>query len=319
MKPVKPRTLTAKTWKTDLSMSRSPTTEFSEFLQHCQQRVERRLQAALKDAAIPARLRDAMAYACLGGGKRIRPALVYAACQAVNGVQEAADNAACAVELIHSYSLVHDDLPAMDDDDLRRGKPSVHKAFDEATAILVGDGLQSLAFRLLSEPVVTLAESQQLHMLRCLADAAGPAGMVGGQMLDCEGVGKSLSQEELQKLHSLKTGALIQASVQLGALCSNAVSQAHLTALADYGQSLGLAFQVQDDILDETADTDTLGKPQGSDSRHNKPTYVSLLGLDEATELCQQLTVKAGASLAALPDGAGLLQDLADYLLARKH
>lgn len=300
-------------------MDRAQHSTLQDFLQRIQQRTERNLQALLADPAVPARLQEAMAYASLNGGKRIRPALVHAASHAVAGVEAAAEQAACAVELIHSYSLVHDDLPAMDDDDLRRGKPSVHKAYDEATAILVGDGLQSLAFATLAKPIAALENSQQLAMLQSLSQAAGPAGMVGGQMLDFEGVGKALDQSSLQSLHEMKTGALIRSAVQLGGLGSNQVSQAELDALDRYGKNIGLAFQVQDDILDETADTATLGKPQGSDSRLNKPTYVSLLGLEQARALCARLTDEALASLDALPGDSRYLRELADYLLGRGH
>lgn len=320
MKVAKPKSLMPTNWKTDrATMSHAENSALEDFLQHSQQRVENSLKQVLDDAAVPPRLAEAMAYACLDGGKRVRPALVYAACTAVRGIQEAADKAACAVELIHSYSLVHDDLPAMDDDDLRRGKPSVHKAFDEATAILVGDALQTLAFSTLSTAVAGLNGEQQLNMLQCLARAAGPAGMVGGQMLDFEAVGKALDASQLKTLHGMKTGALIKTAVQLGGLSSNAVSHEQLAALVRYGDNIGLAFQVQDDILDETADTATLGKPQGSDSRQNKPTYVSLLGLDQARALCSQLTDTALDSLKALPGDASLLRGLAEYLLGRSH
>lgn len=259
-----------------------------------------------------------MAYATLGGGKRIRPVLVWAANLAVGGNEKQADNAACAVELIHSYSLAHDDLPAMDDDDLRRGKPSLHRAFDDATAILVGDALQALAFQCLAQQH-GIAPDRQLEMIRCLAEAVGPAGMVGGQMLDFDGMGQSLSQAELEHLHRLKTGALIRASVLLGALANPDSSPEQLVALTEYAEAIGLAFQVQDDILDETGDTATLGKPQGSDSGLNKPTYVSLLGLQEARRLCSQLTATARASLANFPNTAEHLRDLADFLEQRGH
>lgn len=289
------------------------------FSQQCQRRVDSALASVLDNQDFPPLLREAMQYACLNGGKRIRPQLVYGACLALGAPMERADNAACAVEMIHSYSLAHDDLPAMDDDDLRRGKPSLHRAFDDATAILVGDGLQALAFQLLSEPVPGLDSSPQLAMLQVLAQAAGPAGMVGGQILDFHGVGKSLDRGQLEQLHSLKTGALIQASVMLGGLCSDAVSDQQLHDLAEFGAAIGLAFQVQDDILDETSDTDTLGKPQGSDQRHNKPTYVSLLGLDEARQLCVSLTAQALSSLDSFGAAARHLRDLAEYLRERSH
>lgn len=294
-------------------------TASESFSTQCQRRVDGALATALANPDYPPLLQEAMHYACLNGGKRIRPQLVYGACLALAAPLERADNAACAVEMIHSYSLAHDDLPAMDDDDLRRGKPSLHRAYDDATAILVGDGLQSLAFQLLSEPVPGLDSNQQLAMLQVLAQAAGPAGMVGGQMLDFHGVGKTLDREQLEQLHRLKTGALIQASVMLGGLCSDAISDPQLHNLAEFGAAIGLAFQVQDDILDETSDTDTLGKPQGSDQRHNKPTYVSLLGLDEARRLCGALTAQALSSLESFGPAAQHLRDLAEYLRERSH
>jgi geranylgeranyl pyrophosphate synthase len=296
-----------------------PTAALAAFMAQGQQRVAKRLEQALQPRSIPARLGEAMAYACLGGGKRIRPILVYAANSAVGGNLDDADNAACAVELIHSYSLVHDDLPAMDDDDLRRGKPSLHRAFDDATAILAGDALQSLAFDVLSEPGCKLDAGRQLAMVQALAVAVGPAGMVGGQVLDFSGVGQALNQQQLAHLHSLKTGALIRAAVTLGALSAPDCTDQQLTALQTYADAIGLAFQVQDDILDEIADTETLGKPQGSDSQHNKPTYVSVLGLEQAQALCSELTARARTALTGFPDSASQLRDLADYLRHRSY
>ncbi len=296
-----------------------PTASLAAFMTQGQQRVAKRLEQVMQSRSMPARLGEAMAYACLGGGKRIRPILVYAANSAVGGNQDDADNAACAVELIHSYSLAHDDLPAMDDDDLRRGKPSLHRAFDDATAILAGDALQSLAFDVLSESGCKLDAGRQLAMVQALAVAVGPAGMVGGQMLDFSGVGQALNQQQLAHLHNLKTGALIRAAVTLGALSAPACTAQQLTALQTYADAIGLAFQVQDDILDEIADTEILGKPQGSDSQHNKPTYVSVLGLEQAQTLCSELTTKARAALAGFPDSASQLLDLADYLRHRSY
>jgi len=296
-----------------------PTAALSEFMAAGQQRVANRLEQTLQARSIPARLQEAMAYACLDGGKRIRPILVYAANTAVSGNPDAADNAACAVELVHSYSLVHDDLPAMDDDDLRRGKPSLHRAYDDATAILAGDALQALAFDVLSEPGAGISAERQVAMVQELATAVGPAGMVGGQMLDFSGVGQALDQSQLAHLHSLKTGALIRAAVTLGALSSPECGDRELAALQAYADTIGLAFQVQDDILDEIADTKTLGKPQGSDSQHNKPTYVTVLGLERAQALCAELTGKACAALDDFGDSASHLRDLADYLRERGH
>jgi len=288
-------------------------------MRHCASRSETLLQELLTSAEYPARLRDAMAYATLDGGKRIRPMLVWAANRAVGGSENEADNAACAVELIHSYSLAHDDLPAMDDDDLRRGKASLHRAFDDATAILVGDALQALAFECLANKQTHISAEQQLEMVRCLSEAVGPAGMVGGQMLDFAGVGKALSQNELEELHRRKTGALIKASVLLGAMASTTCNAQQLIALGEYADAIGLAFQVQDDILDEIADTATLGKPQGSDTALNKPTYVTLLGLETAQSLCSELTSRALDALQDFPADARHLRDLAHFLEQRSH
>ncbi len=300
-------------------MSELASPGLTEFMLLCAKRAESLLEAKLQSSAYPARLQEAMAYATLGGGKRIRPLLVWAANRAVDGQLSEADNAACAVELIHSYSLAHDDLPAMDDDDLRRGKPSLHRAFDEATAILVGDALQALAFECLGEHSSSLLPAQQLEMLRCLSAAVGPAGMVGGQMLDFSGMGQTLSQTELEHLHRLKTGALIKASVLLGAIASPSTTAEQLTALGEYADAIGLAFQVQDDILDETSDTATLGKPQGSDSALNKPTYVTVLGLDKARQLATGLTDRAQSALQDFSNNAQYLRDLADFLEQRSH
>jgi len=254
------------------------------FMQDSQQRLQRVLTAQLE--ALPeqaAELRKAMLYACLQGGKRVRPLLVYASVNALGKPAEYADLAACAVELIHCYSLVHDDLPAMDDDDLRRGMPTVHIAFNEATAILAGDALQAMAFRLLTEPAdERIGAEQRLRMVNLLAGAAGYEGMVSGQSIDFQAMGRTLTLEEMQRMHCLKTGALISASVQLGALSAGQVSTMQLQALQRYAECIGLAFQIQDDILDVISDTATLGKTQGADHALNKPTYVSLLGLEQA-------------------------------------
>lgn len=300
-------------------MSELATTALTDFMQHCATRAETLLETTLQSPHYPPRLQRAMAYATLDGGKRIRPMLVWAANQAVGGTESEADNAACAVELIHSYSLAHDDLPAMDDDDLRRGKPSLHRAFDDATAILVGDALQARAFECLAQGQVGLTAERQIEMLRCLSGAVGAAGMVGGQMLDFSGMGKTLTQDELEQLHRLKTGALIKASVLLGALSNPQTSAEQLADLSEYAEAIGLAFQVQDDILDETSDTATLGKPQGSDSQLNKPTYVSLLGLDQARQLAIELTDKAQAALKNFSNDAQYLRDLAVFLEQRSH
>lgn len=290
-----------------------------DFLQQCQQRVDQRLSEALDADILSPTLKKAMRYACLGGGKRIRPVLTYGSALAVGGSLEAADNAAAAVELIHSYSLVHDDLPAMDDDDLRRGQPTVHKAFDEATAILVGDALQSLAFNLLSTPNDSVPAADRLSMIRLLSEAAGASGMVGGQSLDFEAVGESLNLDQLEQMHRLKTGVLIRSAVLLGGMSCASTDLQQMGALREYAENIGLAFQVQDDILDVISDTEQLGKPQGSDSDKNKPTYVSLLGLDEAKSLAESLSDKAIAALSAFPASAEPLRAIAAFVVSRLH
>lgn len=289
------------------------------FLQQCQQRVNQSLQQQLAQQSPCARLSEAMTYATLGGGKRIRPVLAYAAVLAVGGELEAADSAACAVELIHNYSLVHDDLPAMDDDDLRRGKATVHKAFDEATAILVGDALQSLAFQMLSSSQNVGSPQNQLRMIALLSEAAGVLGMVAGQALDFEATGQDVGPLELEKMHNLKTGALIEASVLMGALSYTETDESQLAALSEYASGIGLAFQVQDDILDETGDTQTLGKPQGSDRLQNKPTYVTLLGLSAARDKASELATQAIRALDGFSAQADHLRGLASYIVNRVH
>ncbi|WP_287029865.1 (2E,6E)-farnesyl diphosphate synthase [Pseudomonas sp. UBA6310] len=266
-----------------------------------------------------ARLYQAMRYSVMNGGKRVRPILVYAACEALGGDAEQADNAACAVELIHAYSLVHDDLPAMDDDDLRRGQPTTHKAFDEAAAILAGDGLQSLAFSVLAEPSAPRASAEtRLRMLTTLARAAGPEGMVGGQAIDLESVGRQIDQRALESMHRHKTGALIEASVCLGALASGRADDAALAALQTYARAIGLAFQVQDDILDVESDTATLGKTQGKDQAQDKPTYPALLGLEPAKAYALDLRDQALGALEAFGERAEPLRDLARFIVERR-
>ena len=301
-------------------MSANPSQAFEQFLIESQQRVQQLLADQFATAAPSLRLGQAMAYASLGGGKRIRPVLVYGSALAVGGqLNVAADRAAAAVELIHSYSLVHDDLPAMDDDALRRGQPTVHKAFDEATAILVGDGLQALAFNLLSKPDAGMQSAAQLQMINILSDAAGALGMVGGQALDFEATGRSATLAQLETMHMLKTGALIRASVLLGGLSHDGTSPAQLSALELYANNIGLAFQVRDDILDETSDTLTLGKPQGSDRASNKPTYVTLLGVAGARDKATALAQAAIAALERFPAAADHLRTLASYIVSRLH
>jgi geranylgeranyl pyrophosphate synthase len=287
------------------------------FMQASRQRVNARLWAAIASDEGSVKLQDAMIHACADGGKRIRPLLTYASALAVGGSVEQADAAATAVELIHCYSLVHDDLPAMDDDDLRRGKPTVHKAFDEATAILVGDALQALAFELLCADGAGVSSEQRIDMIACLASAAGARGMVGGQALDFEAVGEAQTLEQLEKMHSLKTGALIRAAIRLGALSHDLCSAEALASLDVYAAKLGLAFQVRDDILDEISDTATLGKPQGSDSGANKPTYLSLLGLEVARTKAEELAGEAIKALEHFDEKAEPLRRLADYIVER--
>ena len=283
------------------------------YLERLTRALERRLPAADAD---PVRLHQAMRYAC-DGGKRLRALLVYAAGESLGVPADKLDAPACAVELIHAYSLVHDDLPAMDDDDLRRGRPTVHKAYDEATGILVGDGLQTLAFTVLADEP-TLAAAQRLRMVSLLAHASGSLGMVGGQAVDIDSEGKRISLEQLQSLHARKTGALILCSLQLGAAAADA-SPSVLEALETYGRHIGLAFQIQDDVLDETADTATLGKTAGKDLAQHKSTYPSLLGLDGARSRAEALFEEARQVVRALPGGAAPLVWLADFIQGRKN
>ena len=276
----------------------------------------------------PAGLGDAMRYAVLDGGKRLRPLLVLAARSAVApgdgagqraGLDEAALRAACAVELIHAYSLVHDDMPCMDNDVLRRGKPTVHVQFGQAQALLAGDALQALAFELLTPEGAGVPEPVQARLCRLLAHAAGAAGMAGGQAIDLASVGLALDEAQLRQMHRLKTGALLQGSVMMGAACGSA-SAAALAGLSTYGAAVGLAFQVVDDILDVTQDSATLGKTAGKDAAQDKPTYVSLLGLERAQAHARELLAEAHAALAAsgLPDTRALAA-LADMVVSRSH
>lgn len=291
------------------------------YQQQCTARVDAVLAELFEAPLNPlSRIYQAMRYSVAGGGKRIRPLLVYASCEALGGDLDRADGAACAVELIHAYSLVHDDLPAMDDDDLRRGQPTTHIAFDEACAILAGDGLQTLAFEVLADARRNPQDPQlRLSMVSSLARAAGPAGMVGGQAIDLESVGRSIDQAALELMHRHKTGALIEASVQLGALASGQADDASLRALRRYAQAIGLAFQVQDDILDVESDTATLGKTQGKDQAHDKPTYPALLGLDAAKNYALELRDQALHALRPFGDAAEPLRELARYIVERRH
>ncbi len=262
----------------------------------------------------PSRLHQAMRYATLGGGKRVRPLLTFAAGELAGADGARLEIAASAIEMVHAYSLIHDDLPCMDDDVLRRGKPTVHVEFDEATAMLAGDALQTLAFQLLSERVKDGDSARQLEMVHTLAVASGSRGMAGGQAIDLESTGKQLSQTELEYMHVRKTGALISAAVKLGALCAGPCP----AALEQYAHRVGLAFQVVDDILDVEASTATLGKTAGKDSKQGKPTYVSAMGAARARQFAEELRAGAHAALDALGGGAQRLRQLADFIVLRK-
>ena len=287
-------------------------------MQARQARIESALDRVLPAADIaPQRLHEAMRYAVLGGGKRIRPLLAYAGGEATGAPLEAADRVGAAVELIHVYSLVHDDLPCMDDDVLRRGKPTVHVQYDEATALLVGDSLQSLAFGVLAG-VSLLDAAVLVDMLARLATAAGSRGMAGGQAVDLDSLGKPLSLPELEFMHVHKTGALIRASVLLGAQCGTASDPARLEALDRYAKCIGLAFQVVDDVLDATASTATLGKTAGKDADANKPTYVSVLGVEAARRFAGELLDEALGSLDKLDGQGERLAQLGRFIVTRE-
>lgn len=290
------------------------------YQKRCQTRVDTALEQLFQAPRTELeRLYQAMRYSVMNGGKRVRPLLVYAACETLEGDLERADGAACAVELIHAYSLVHDDLPAMDDDDLRRGQPTTHKAFDEASAILAGDALQSLAFEVLADRRRNPQDAEvRLQMIELLSRAAGPAGMVGGQAIDLGSVGLQLDQLALEVMHRHKTGALIEASVALGALASGNTDELARKALLQYARAIGLAFQVQDDILDVESDTATLGKTQGKDEAHDKPTYPALLGLDAAKDYALELRDQALHVLRPFGNSAEPLRELARYIVERR-
>lgn len=295
-----------------------------EQLESAQQRVEASLLQALGQLNIAdEQLAKAMNYGLLNGGKRLRPFLAYATAEAMGGEWAQADAAATAVEMIHSYSLVHDDLPAMDDDDLRRGKPTCHVAFDEPTAILAGDGLLTAAFEVLTATTMFAANvsaTQRLQLIRVLASASGGAGMVAGQCIDLGNVGKQLTLAELENMHRHKTGALICAAVEMGAYSVVENLPADIEqALRTYAEAIGLAFQVQDDILDIESDTQTLGKTQGADQALNKPTYPALLGLEGAKAKARELVAEAQAALTVLPGDSSTLSALAVYIIERDH
>jgi len=299
----------------------SPIINLEQQLLDVRTEAEAQLSHCLPDPTRPPRrLHEAMRYASLGGGKRLRAALVYFA-GGLFGLRPAElAGPACAVELIHAYSLVHDDLPAMDDDDLRRGKPTLHRAYDEATAILAGDALQALAFQVLMRgPAGAADAATRLDMCERLAIAAGAAGMVGGQAMDLEAEGKQLDLAQLESLHVRKTGALIRCSVTLGALAAGSAGRDGLAALDGYGQALGLAFQIQDDILDVSGNTAELGKHAGADQSRNKATYPALLGLSEASTHAIAMIDQALAALAPFGPEAEPLRALARYVVTRRH
>lgn len=302
-----------------------PASDFSTWTRQVQADMETALGQFLPSAAsTPAMLHQAMRYAVLDGGKRVRPLLVFAAGELFSTPVAVAQRAAAAVEMIHAYSLVHDDMPCMDDDALRRGKPTVHVKYDEATALLVGDALQAQAFVVLTEidaatdTAAGLDPARQIVMLRLLAQASGSLGMCGGQAIDLASVGLSLSLAQLEQMHKLKTGALLRASVLLGAWGGKTLAQNEIQALEAYGTAIGLAFQVVDDILDATADSATLGKTAGKDAADNKPTYVSILGLSESQALAEKLRNDAHEALAIFGDKARRLRELADLIVQRK-
>ncbi|SMF95963.1 farnesyl diphosphate synthase [Methylomagnum ishizawai] len=299
----------------------NPENALQDFMRACQTRAEAALDARLPAATrMPERLHQAMRYSALGGGKRLRPLLTYATGIALDLPLDLLDGPAAAVEFIHVYSLIHDDLPAMDDDALRRGKPTCHVAFDEATAILAGDGLQALAFHVLAhDPNLQVPAENRLAMIETLASASGSYGMVGGQAIDLDAVGTTLDLPSLENMHIRKTGALIRASVKLATLAQVPHDKAAADKLDHYAKCIGLAFQIKDDILDEESDTQTLGKTQGKDRDHNKPNYPALLGLNGAKEKAQELHEEALASLAGFGAEADLLRALSLFIIERRN
>jgi geranylgeranyl pyrophosphate synthase len=290
-------------------------------LESWQARMERALAARIPEpSVVPGRLHEAMRYSVLGGGKRIRPALVFAAAHAVGLTEDQVEAAACAIELIHVYSLVHDDLPAMDDDDLRRGRPTCHKAYDEATAVLVGDALQTLAFHVLTrDPALPASAAVRLKLVELLAEASGSLGMAGGQAIDLAVWGQKLNMTQVEDLHARKTGALIRASVMMAAACVPSLEPHMQQALLGFVNPIGLAFQIQDDLLDLLGDVSTLGKATNADSERNKPTHPAIIGIEASQERVRLLHEQALNSLAPFGMRAELLRALADWLLARRY
>ncbi len=295
--------------------------EFGALLIEYQQRVNQTLEKWLPPEDInPATLHQAMRYSVLGSGKRVRPILVYATASALSIPLEKVDGIAAAVEIIHAYSLIHDDLPAMDDDDLRRGRPTCHKQFDEATAILAGDALQALAFYILShDPEMTSDAANRLKMIEKLALFSGSRGMAGGQAIDLASVGKTLNLEQLETMHIHKTGALIRTCIHMAALSAQHADEQQLQALDNYAKKIGLSFQVQDDILDVISDTETLGKPQGSDAQLDKPTFPSIIGLQAAQDKAMQLHQQAVEAIENFGSEADILRAISHWFVSRRH
>jgi geranylgeranyl pyrophosphate synthase len=288
------------------------------FLDEVRQLIDGELERRLAPPALdPGRLGEAMHYAALGPGKRLRPAIAIAAAEACGGARAAALPVAAAIEMLHAYTLVHDDLPAMDDDDLRRGRPTCHRAFDEATAILVGDALQARAFEVLANAPASIAATARMEMLRVLADAIGTRGMAGGQAIDLEAVQQRLDEAALERMHRQKTGALIRASVLLGAISAGVTDAAVRAALVEFGAEIGLAFQIQDDILDVEGTTSALGKRAGADADRVKPTYPSVLGLDAARAAASRRRDRALSALQPLGARFAPLREFAEFLVAR--
>lgn len=297
----------------------TPSQDFASWMQGVQAGVEATLAEQLPVAGnVPARLHDAMRYAVLGGGKRVRPLLVFGAGALFDAPQVALLHAAAAVEMIHAYSLVHDDLPCMDDDALRRGKATVHVHYDEATALLVGDALQAQAFAVLGDTAMQVPPARQVQMLRLLALASGSRGMCGGQAIDLASVGVALDLAQLEQMHRMKTGALLHAAVMLGGWCGKTLDEDEQKALRAYADAIGLAFQVVDDVLDATADSATLGKTAGKDAADNKPTYVTILGLQPSRELAEKLRLDAHRAVEKFGAEADALRQLADLIVQRK-
>ena len=289
---------------------------FEQRIPHYTRRVEARLDAALPGAEVPpSRLHEAMRYAIFNGGKRVRPLLVYATGQCLGVAESLLDAPAAAIELIHAFSLVHDDLPAMDDDDLRRGKPTLHRKFDEATAILAADAMQPLAFAVLAD-LDGVAGEVRAELVKLVADACGSTGMTGGQSIDLGAEGRSLDAAELEHMFALKTGALIHASVMSACALAEPVPPAHVAALDGFGRTIGLAFQIRDDLLDVEGKTEDIGKPAGSDQRMNKATYPALFGIDASRRRCDELLAESLAHLEALRE-AGALSWLARFIVDR--